>query len=80
MIFMVYQASGFLVSNRSHTVSEERELDENIYSNDGYGDTASLLEQVLLSMCLAPLILVLYFSCDMQLIIMVPLFSHFFSL
>lgn len=45
-IFMVYQASGFLVSNKSHAVSEERELDESIYSNDAYGDTTSLLEQV----------------------------------
>ncbi|KAF4354618.1 hypothetical protein F8388_009609 [Cannabis sativa] len=38
-------ASGFLVSNKTHTVPEERELDENIYSNDSYVETASLLEQ-----------------------------------
>ncbi|KAM1309706.1 hypothetical protein ACFX13_006524 [Malus domestica] len=42
---VLQKASGFLVSSNSHAVSEERELDENIYSNDNYGDEVSLLEQ-----------------------------------
>lgn len=41
-----FQAGSFLVSSGSHAVSE-RELEENIYSNDVYVETASLLEQVL---------------------------------
>lgn len=43
------QASGFLVSSNSRAVPEERELDENVYSNDDYGDSVSLLEQVLVN-------------------------------
>ncbi|KAH7542571.1 hypothetical protein FEM48_Zijuj02G0088100 [Ziziphus jujuba var. spinosa] len=39
------EAGGFLVSSNNHAVSEDRELDENVYSNDGYVETASLLEQ-----------------------------------
>ncbi|XP_042958855.1 V-type proton ATPase subunit a1-like isoform X6 [Carya illinoinensis] len=39
------EAGSFLVSSGTHAVSE-RELDENVYSNDDYVDTASLLEQV----------------------------------
>lgn len=35
------------MSSNNHTVSEDRELDENIYSNDSYTESASLLEQVL---------------------------------
>ncbi|GMN24554.1 hypothetical protein TIFTF001_000622 [Ficus carica] len=42
---VLQKAGGFLVSNKSHSVTEERELDENIYSNDSYVETASLLEQ-----------------------------------
>ncbi|CAN6559731.1 unnamed protein product [Malus baccata var. baccata] len=42
---VLQKATGFLVSSNSHAVSEERELDENIYSNDHYGDEVSLLEQ-----------------------------------
>ncbi|KAM1167633.1 hypothetical protein ACFX2I_029524 [Malus domestica] len=42
---VLQKASGFLVSSNSHAASEERELDENIYSNDHYGDEVSLLEQ-----------------------------------
>ncbi|XP_068338161.1 V-type proton ATPase subunit a1-like [Pyrus communis] len=42
---VLQKASGFLISSNSHAVSEERELDENIYSNDNYGDEVSLLEQ-----------------------------------
>ncbi|KAM6578782.1 hypothetical protein CsatB_030619 [Cannabis sativa] len=42
---VLQKASGFLVSNKTHTVPQERELDENIYSNDSYVETASLLEQ-----------------------------------
>ncbi|PON62354.1 ATPase, V0 complex, subunit 116kDa [Parasponia andersonii] len=42
---VLQKAGGFLVSNKTHAVSEERELDENIYSNDTYVETASLLEQ-----------------------------------
>ncbi|CAL5334878.1 unnamed protein product [Camellia sinensis] len=43
---VLQKASGFLVSSRSHAVAEERELDDHVYSNDDYADTASLLEQV----------------------------------
>ncbi|KAB2614848.1 vacuolar proton ATPase a1-like [Pyrus ussuriensis x Pyrus communis] len=42
---VLQKAIGFLVSSNSHAVLEERELDENIYSNDHYGDEVSLLEQ-----------------------------------
>ncbi|KAJ7947759.1 V-type proton ATPase subunit a [Quillaja saponaria] len=42
---VLQKAGGFLVSSNSHAVSEERELDENVYSNEGYVETASLLEQ-----------------------------------
>lgn len=42
-----FQAGGFLVSAQSHVVSQERELDENVYSKDDYTEAASLLEQVL---------------------------------
>ncbi|GAB2275059.1 V-type proton ATPase subunit a1 [Dionaea muscipula] len=43
---MVLQKAGrFLVPGKSSAVAEERELDENVYLNDSYGDTASLLEQ-----------------------------------
>lgn len=41
-----FQASGFLVSSNSHAVSEETELEENVYSMNDYGDSVSLLEQV----------------------------------
>jgi len=41
-----FQACGFLVSSHGHAVSDERELQENVYSNDTYIETASLLEQV----------------------------------
>ncbi|KAF9593764.1 hypothetical protein IFM89_025231 [Coptis chinensis] len=41
---VLQKAGGFLVS-KSHAVSEERELDENVYSRDDYVETASLLEQ-----------------------------------
>jgi V-type H+-transporting ATPase subunit a len=40
-----FQAGGFLVTSGSHAVSE-RELDENVYSNDDYVETASLIEEV----------------------------------
>ncbi|XP_059626733.1 V-type proton ATPase subunit a1 [Cornus florida] len=42
---VLQKAGGFLISSKSHAVAEERELDENVYSNDDYADTASLLEQ-----------------------------------
>ncbi|VVA20844.1 PREDICTED: V-type proton [Prunus dulcis] len=42
---VLQKASGFLVSSNSRAVPEERELDENVYSNDDYGDSVSLLEQ-----------------------------------
>ncbi|XWS73752.1 hypothetical protein CRYUN_Cryun02cG0155500 [Craigia yunnanensis] len=38
-------AGGFLVSSNNHAVAEERELSENVYSNDDYVETPSLLEQ-----------------------------------
>ncbi|GMP89099.1 hypothetical protein CsSME_00040813 [Camellia sinensis var. sinensis] len=42
---VLQKASDFLVSSKSHAVAEERELDDHVYSNDVYADTASLLEQ-----------------------------------
>ncbi|XP_009617904.1 V-type proton ATPase subunit a1-like [Nicotiana tomentosiformis] len=42
---VLQKASDFLVSSRSHTTAQETELDENVYSNHNYSDTASLLEQ-----------------------------------
>ncbi|CAM8895249.1 unnamed protein product [Rhodiola kirilowii] len=43
---MVLQKAGeFLLSSKSQSVAEERELDENIYSNLNYVETASFLEQ-----------------------------------
>ncbi|CAK9170180.1 unnamed protein product [Ilex paraguariensis] len=44
---VLQKAVGFLVSSKSHAIEQERELDENVYSNDHYADTASLLEQEL---------------------------------
>ncbi|XP_050209220.1 V-type proton ATPase subunit a1 [Mercurialis annua] len=46
---VLQKAVGFLVSSNSHAVGEDRELNENVYSNNGYSDTASLLEQELSS-------------------------------
>ncbi|KDP44125.1 hypothetical protein JCGZ_05592 [Jatropha curcas] len=46
---VLQKAVGFLVSSNSHAVSEERELNENVYSNNNYGESASLLEQELTS-------------------------------
>ncbi|CAM8964067.1 unnamed protein product [Rhodiola kirilowii] len=42
---VLQKAGGFLVSSKGHTAVEERELDENIFSNPNYVETASLLEQ-----------------------------------
>ncbi|OMO77203.1 Vacuolar proton ATPase [Corchorus olitorius] len=42
---VLQKAGGFLVSSNNHAVAEERELSENVYSNDNYVETASLLEQ-----------------------------------
>ncbi|KAK4606218.1 hypothetical protein RGQ29_000473 [Quercus rubra] len=41
---VLQKAGDFLVSSGSHAVSE-RELDENVYSNNDYVDTSSLIEQ-----------------------------------
>ncbi|KAM5583926.1 V-type proton ATPase subunit a1 [Rosa sericea] len=42
---VLQKASGFLVSSNSHAVTEETELEENVYSMNDYGDSVSLLEQ-----------------------------------
>ncbi|CAA2955295.1 V-type proton ATPase subunit a1-like [Olea europaea subsp. europaea] len=43
---MVLQKAGdFLVSSGNHAVAQETELSENVYSNDSYADSASLLEE-----------------------------------
>ncbi|XVF19522.1 hypothetical protein REPUB_Repub11eG0118000 [Reevesia pubescens] len=42
---VLQKASCFLVSSDNHAITEERELSENVYSNDGYVQTSSLLEQ-----------------------------------
>ncbi|CAL9234689.1 unnamed protein product [Arabidopsis halleri] len=39
------KASGFLVSSNAHAIGEETELHESTYSNNGFIETASLLEQ-----------------------------------
>ena len=41
-----FQACAFLFSNHGHAVSEERELEENVYSNGDYVETPFLFEQV----------------------------------
>ncbi|XP_027339869.1 V-type proton ATPase subunit a1 isoform X3 [Abrus precatorius] len=42
---VLQKACGFLVSSYRHAVSDERELQENVYSNDDYVEAAALLEQ-----------------------------------
>nr|DAD27915.1 TPA_asm: hypothetical protein HUJ06_029383 [Nelumbo nucifera] len=42
---VLQKAGGFLVSGQHHTVAQERELDENLYSRDNYADIPSFLEQ-----------------------------------
>ncbi|KAG5566805.1 hypothetical protein RHGRI_002373 [Rhododendron griersonianum] len=42
---VLQKAGGFLVSSKSHVVSEEIELDDYVYSNEDYADTTSLLEK-----------------------------------
>uniref|UniRef100_A0A7N0T9V3 V-type proton ATPase subunit a n=1 Tax=Kalanchoe fedtschenkoi TaxID=63787 RepID=A0A7N0T9V3_KALFE len=42
---VLQKAGGFLSSSKGHPVAEERELDENIFSNHNYIETASMLEQ-----------------------------------
>ncbi|KAK1589189.1 hypothetical protein Q3G72_031332 [Acer saccharum] len=43
---MVLQKAGdFLVSSNGHAVAEETELNENVYSSNGFIETSSLLEQ-----------------------------------
>ncbi|KAL6577264.1 V-type proton ATPase subunit a1 [Orobanche minor] len=45
---MVLQKAGdFLVPGGSHSAAQETELDGNVYTNNNYADTASLLEQEL---------------------------------
>lgn len=46
LLCIIIQASDFLVSSRSNSTVQERELVENVYSNGDYADTASLIEQV----------------------------------
>ncbi|KAG5549080.1 hypothetical protein RHGRI_014449 [Rhododendron griersonianum] len=38
------EAGGFLVSSKSHVVSEEIELDDLVYSNEDYADTTGTLD------------------------------------
>ncbi|CAL0324224.1 unnamed protein product [Lupinus luteus] len=42
---VLQKACDFLISSHGRAVSEERELQENVYSNDEYVENASLLEQ-----------------------------------
>ncbi|KAK6926846.1 V-type ATPase, V0 complex, 116kDa subunit family [Dillenia turbinata] len=44
---VLQKAGGFLDSSKNYTVGEETELSENVYSDNNYLDTASLLEQEL---------------------------------
>jgi V-type H+-transporting ATPase subunit a len=42
----IFQACSFLVSSHGQAVSEERELEENVYSNGDFVETPFLFEQV----------------------------------
>ncbi|XP_042506300.1 V-type proton ATPase subunit a1-like isoform X2 [Macadamia integrifolia] len=42
---VLQKAGGFLVSSQSHTVTQDREVEENLYLNNDYIEKASLLEQ-----------------------------------
>ncbi|KAK9127249.1 hypothetical protein Syun_016046 [Stephania yunnanensis] len=42
---VLQKASSFVVSTKGHSITEDRELDENVYSRDDYVDRSSLLEQ-----------------------------------
>uniref|UniRef100_A0A6V7QXJ7 V-type proton ATPase subunit a n=1 Tax=Ananas comosus var. bracteatus TaxID=296719 RepID=A0A6V7QXJ7_ANACO len=42
---VLLKAGGFLASSHNHAAPAERELDENVYSKEEDGETASLLEQ-----------------------------------
>ncbi|VVB01749.1 unnamed protein product [Arabis nemorensis] len=42
---VLQKASGFLVSSNAHAIGNETELHESTYSNNGFIETASLLEQ-----------------------------------
>ncbi|KAF5751514.1 Vacuolar proton ATPase A1 isoform 3 [Tripterygium wilfordii] len=42
---VLQKASAFLVSSNNHMVADETELDENVYSSNGFIEMASLLEQ-----------------------------------
>lgn len=42
---VLLKAGSFLVSSQNHAVSQDRELDENVYSKADYMESASLLEQ-----------------------------------
>ncbi|KAJ8768707.1 hypothetical protein K2173_023611 [Erythroxylum novogranatense] len=46
---VLQKAVGFLVSSNGHAGEDERELNENVFPNDGCEDSASLLEQELRS-------------------------------
>lgn len=47
LICFCFQAGNFLISAQSHGSSQERELEENVFSRkEDYGEGASLLEQV----------------------------------
>ncbi|KAI4382343.1 hypothetical protein MLD38_008319 [Melastoma candidum] len=42
---VLQKAGGFLFSGKEHSVLEERELEENVFSNNGYVETASLIDK-----------------------------------
>ncbi|KAL5832987.1 hypothetical protein ACOSQ3_016661 [Xanthoceras sorbifolium] len=42
---VLQKAGGFLVSSNGHAMAEETELNENVFSNEDYVETSSLLEQ-----------------------------------
>ncbi|KAK9154141.1 hypothetical protein Sjap_001621 [Stephania japonica] len=42
---VLQKASRFVVSTKGHSITEDRELDENVYSREDYVDRSSLLEQ-----------------------------------
>jgi hypothetical protein len=63
-----FQACGFLISSHGRAVSGEIELQDNVYSNDDYADTASLLEQV---PCNIPSLIYIFLVSEARILLLV---------
>lgn len=46
IIVAKFQACSFLISSHGRAISDEVELQDNVYSNGDYVETSSLLDQV----------------------------------